>query len=352
MKMQKAFIFAMLLSVSAPGRAMALDWNDCRKAGEAIWNGEDFDRGAEVLGRLGWEIWDRPLAEQQRRWGLLLPARVDAKRPLVVLIHGLDGDEQCCQALGQLLGAEGFQTAIFCYPAEEPISRSGAMLAEHCAALRETFPNLKVEFVTQSMGGLVARDYVEGDDYAGGVDRLIMIAPPNGGSDWAGWSPVNKLIVNWQRWLSDPEWSAVWMLGEGFCQSGRDLKPGSEFLSQLNGRGRRAGVRYTIIAGDQPAGDRVAAEALDAAASALPMALGESWGVGEIRRSALNWAEALREKIGGSDGPVSLGKARLAGVGDVVVLHADHLSLYESVDGAVPAAWPVVRQRLESTDGP
>jgi len=35
-----------------------------------------------------------------------------------------------------------------------------------------------------------------------------------------------------------------------------------------------------------------------------------------------------------------------------VVLHADHLSLYESVDGREPAAWPVVRERLEGRDAP
>lgn len=40
----------------------------------------------------------------------------------------------------------------------------------------------KVNLVAHSMGGLVARSYIQGNDYANDVDNLIMIATPNKGS--------------------------------------------------------------------------------------------------------------------------------------------------------------------------
>lgn len=40
----------------------------------------------------------------------------------------------------------------------------------------------KVDIISHSMGGLVARAYIEGDDYGNDVDNLIMIGTPNLGS--------------------------------------------------------------------------------------------------------------------------------------------------------------------------
>ncbi|MGA3068391.1 MAG: hypothetical protein ABSF29_16235, partial [Tepidisphaeraceae bacterium] len=155
MKMCRAILLGVFVCVVSPGRAMAFGGDDCRKMGQAVFSG--------VLEK--W--WDWPLAEQKRRWGLLLPEKVDANRPLVILVHGLDGDEETCWALQGLLQGDGWQTAIFCYPSEEPIAKSAALLRTNCIALRETFPKMKIEMVTESMGGLVAREYVEGEGYAG-----------------------------------------------------------------------------------------------------------------------------------------------------------------------------------------
>ena len=52
-------------------------------------------------------------------------------------------------------------------------------------ALRKDHPALKIDIIGHSLGGLVARDYVEGSDYHGGVDRLMLIATPNAGTKWA-----------------------------------------------------------------------------------------------------------------------------------------------------------------------
>ena len=125
-------------------------------------------------------------ARQARRFGLHLPRIVDSKMPMVVLIHGLDGNGGSCGDLAELLRRGGYQTATFVYPTERPLEENAELLARHMSALREEFPELRIDLVTESMGGLIARRYVEGPGYAGGVDHFILIAPPNEGSTWVG----------------------------------------------------------------------------------------------------------------------------------------------------------------------
>jgi hypothetical protein len=291
------------------------------------------------------------LARQERSWGILLPPVVDPARPLVIIVHGLDGDAQNCRDLQKLLADDGWQTAIFCYPADQSIAASSQLFARHFLALRDDFPQVKIEIVTESMGALVVRDFVEGPQYAGGVDRLILIGPPNGGSTWASYAPLSKLAVNWSRWQHDPHWSPAWMIGEGLCQAGDDLQPGSDFLNQINSRPRAVGVKYTIIAGDEPTADRVAAEAIDVAGRWLPDCCSQYWPLSRAGEAMQQYANLIRNQIGNGDGPVSLASASLPGVQDLVRLHADHLSLYESIDGELPAAWPILRDRLHNHGG-
>src|SRR6202034_2335416 len=206
----------------------------------------DWDQSCEALNRFTRIAAPETTARQGRRFGLHLPRVVDSKTPMVVLIHGLDGDGGSCGDLAELLHGDGFQTATFVYPTERPIAENVELFSRHMSALREQFPGLRIDLVSESMGGLIARRYVEGPDYAGGIDHFILIAPPNEGSSWtsAGW--ILKLIVNAASWKSDPDWSPAWMITEGLCQEARDLRPRSDFLIALNSKPRRSEVRYTI----------------------------------------------------------------------------------------------------------
>jgi len=286
-------------------------------------------------------------ARQNHRFGLRRPKDIDANHPLVVLVHGLDGDATSCAQLGELLQKDGHQIAYFSYPADQPLDRSAALLADRLQALRHDFPGLHVELVAQSMGGLIARQYVEGPGYGGGVDHLIMIAPPNAGSDWSPLAPLMKLAVNASAWWSDGDWSPAWMITQGITQAGRDLRPGSRFLEELNSRPRRAGVRYTIIAGDRPAGYRVEAQTLAWGNQLLGAVMPPSWIAREINSAVDGQIQRIADRTGQSDGPVSVQSARLAGVDDFVIVAADHVGLYKSVQGRPPAAWPIIQDRLD-----
>ena len=124
-------------------------------------------------------------AAQMARYGLTLPEHVDPARPLVVLVHGLDCDQVKWTDMKALLLRDGYQVACFCYPSDQPIADSAAFFAKQMKDLRLAYPQARVDVLAHSMGGLVSRAYIEGDDYAGGVERLIMVGPPNAGSGWA-----------------------------------------------------------------------------------------------------------------------------------------------------------------------
>jgi len=285
-------------------------------------------------------------ADQRREYGLLLPKVVDAQKPLVVLIQGLDCGCGNSAALAELLGEQGFQAAYFSYPSDGPIEDSAAMLSKNMQALAETFPKMPVDIIGHSMGGLIARQYVEGDEYAGGVRHLILVGTPNSGTRWAMLRFALEGVEHYQLWRHDPNWRPSWMITDGLGEAGDDLQPASDFLTQLNARPRRAGVKYTIIAGDQSVVAPIMARALDGTANVLPERVAGWWGFRQTENVLHRAADRMNAHTGESDGPVSVSSTRLAGVGDYVVLRADHNALYLSENGHPPAAWSVIRERL------
>ena len=55
-------------------------------------------------------------------------------------------------------------------------------LKERIAYIKEVTGHRKVDIVAHSMGGLIARHYIESDEYAEDVDQLIMLGTPNRGA--------------------------------------------------------------------------------------------------------------------------------------------------------------------------
>lgn len=285
-------------------------------------------------------------AAQARRWGLFLPAHVDPARPLVILTHGLDCGLPMMQPMGDLLGQNGFQVAYFCYPNDQALDDSARFFGEKMSGLRELFPGIRVDIVAHSMGGLVCRDYVEGERYGGEVNRLILVGTPNNGSKWAKYHLALKAQEEFNEWRCDPEWHASWMFTDGLGEAARDLKPRSKFLNELNALPRRQGVAYTIIAGSFHPAARLGANWTEALASVIPDRARQWYVLWPIRRGLSHEAEKLRGETGKSDGPVTVDSCRLAGVSDFVTLHADHASLFCPVDGAPPVAFGVIADRL------
>lgn len=285
-------------------------------------------------------------ARQRAYYGLWTPARIDTRRPLVVLVHGLDCDRLNWSPLIELLEEDGRQAALFTYASDQPIADSARELGDKLTELRGRMPGLRYDLLCHSMGGLVARQFVEGDDYTGGVDHLVMLGTPNTGSEWATYRFALELEEHYDLWRREPGWGPSWMITDGLGEAGRDLKPGSKFLTALNARQRRAGVKYTIVAGNQHPARRMTANCLDDTAGWVPRRVAHWWGLRHAKDKLQDVAGRMRQR-GESDGPVSVASCRLAGVDDFVIVPADHVSLYYPiVDGKPPAAWDTIRDRL------
>jgi pimeloyl-ACP methyl ester carboxylesterase len=248
--------------------------------------------------------------------------------------------------MAALLSAEGHQVACFNYPSDQPVADSAALFGQHMAALRRAHPWARVDIVAHSMGGLVARAYVEGPDYAGGVGRLILVGTPNAGSNWSRVRMLLEWQEHYQLWRHEPAWSPSWMITDGLGEAGRDLRPGSKFLTSLNARPRREGVCYTVVAGTQSPVRRVTAGCLASASRGIGGRVAGVWGVRQLKNGLGHAAETLRDRATDGDGPVSVGSAKLPGVDDVVLVQADHATLYFGTAKTPPAAWETVRDRL------
>ncbi|MGH7213770.1 MAG: esterase/lipase family protein [Tepidisphaeraceae bacterium] len=288
---------------------------------------------------------------QNRFYGLLMPKRVDPDRPMVVLVHGLDCNRGNWLAMAHLLVGQGYQVAYFTYPSDQPLSDSADLLVAHLAALRESFPAMRVDVIAHSMGSLVARAAVESERYEqridSGINHLILIAPPNHGTRWARYRLLLEVEEHWKLSRVQDDWSWTWAITDGLGEAGRDLKPGSRFLRELNDRPRRDGVKYTIIAGNRNEGWRWCAVAIHGAGNVLaPGPAKHWWGLRQTRNALSGAARKLSERTCASDGPVTARSTTLDGVQDWVELPGDHTSLHASVAGKQPVAWETVQARL------
>ncbi|MGB7158462.1 MAG: hypothetical protein WBD40_10385, partial [Tepidisphaeraceae bacterium] len=244
-------------------------------------------------------------ADQKRFYGLLLPQEVDESRAMTILVHGLDCNRINWAPMASYLEGQGHQVAYFTYPSDQPLADSAAMLRDRVNGLREVFPNLLINVLTHSMGALVAREFIEGPDYTGGIERLIMIAPPNHGSKWASLRWALEVQEHYYLWRDEPTWHPTWAITDGLGEAGRDLKAKSPFIKQLNDRPRREGVRYTIIAGNQHPAARMSASAVDGTARIIPRGARHWWGFRQTYRGLRHAAEDLRDAEASSDGPVT-----------------------------------------------
>jgi pimeloyl-ACP methyl ester carboxylesterase len=346
MPMRRSWLFSVVLILTLlgarPAEAGWRDWVSPSQNWQRVKNG-CYWATTPVRNYCRHKV-ERAKADQEKTWGLFLPADVDARRPIVVCIHGLDSTAGVFGKLEPLLEKQGYQVAYFSYPSDGPIAGSADRLADELDALRETFPGMRVHVIGHSMGALVARAYIEGDRYAVPVGHFIAIAPPNHGSPWTRERFLLEFNEQYWLWRSNPQWSPVWMFTDGHGEAADDLKPDSEFLKALNAGPRRDGVHYTIVMGDHHVLNRFYANGLATMESCTPKR--HWWGLRQTVACMAATERMLLDAVSDTDGVVPMESARLAGVEDVVRLHGDHNTLVMGSRGKEPVAWGVIRERL------
>jgi pimeloyl-ACP methyl ester carboxylesterase len=237
--------------------------------GKQIW--------ADIFIRSGWRIQRNVYSSHcrlldrnniRRAWGTQEQCResferIQKRNPVaarnghvVMLVHGLGRSARAFTLLEDSLRREGYETANVNYPS----TRLG--IAAHADNLEQIIQSLEgvtmLSFVTHSLGALVIRDLLARErDWRKNIaiHRLIMIAPPNKGSQVA--DRLKELPA--YRWLTGES-------GQGLTtEAAAKLPvPAVEFGIIAGGRGNANGFN-PLLPGDNDGLVTVAETALDGA---------------------------------------------------------------------------------------
>ncbi len=146
----------------------------------------------------------------------------------VVLLHGLGRSDLSMLRLEMALENSGYRVANVSYPSTE---RSIEQLSEHdlgpALAACCSEPAGQVHFVTHSMGGIVLRYYLQRHEMES-LGRVVMLSPPNQGSELADWAAENPVLEK----LLGP---AVEQLGTGPASVPSQLGPVNFELGVITG---------------------------------------------------------------------------------------------------------------------
>jgi pimeloyl-ACP methyl ester carboxylesterase len=163
--------------------------------------------------------WDRP------RWR-------DRGGPVVVLLHGLWRGWHAMEPLARVLDQQGFSTLNLPYPSVRlPVP---ALVPRVRREIERFAGDRPVHLVTHSLGGIIARAMIA-ESLSWNMGRLVMLAPPNGGSEIVDWSKRHRMVH--------------WLLGPAGRSLGKDGLPASlpplpENLEAAVIMGRRGAIPF------------------------------------------------------------------------------------------------------------
>ncbi len=286
-----------------------------------------------------------------QRYGLVLAddwQQADARRPVVVEIHGFNSSPEKNRALVRSIHDADYPCGLFAYPNDQPIRESAQLLSCELRRFAEAHPERRVALVCHSMGGLVARQCVEDPLYdPGNVDRLVMIAPPSRGTLVAHFAVGTDLWEHWLARKSGGPWTRFRdSVIDGLGEAADDLCPDSDFLAELNHGPRNDHVHYSILLGTDAS---VTEPQLQWMRESICQRLAKVPGAGGTAERLDALLDDLDELVDGrGDGVVAVKRGRLDGVSDTIVLPFSHLSVIGPPhDDAVRDVQQAVLQRLQ-----
>ena len=251
---------------------------------------------------------------------------------VVLLIHGFNSNTSQMSSLAKRIEKELTQkessvdVACFDYASHDGIPVAAASLEKSLQTLIDKNPNCTISLVTHSMGGVVARVMIEKEGFAlDQIKRLVMVAPPNHGTQLAGLPSGN---ASFDALLARVDRIGIRQALQNFVSIANvaidDLKPDSKCLKDLNEGDRNKNINYSIILGDH------------GVLSALEIDMQKRFAK-QLSDAGLDGAEndfnALLNNLppefisGKGDGVVSVESGKLSGVKDTVVMSFKHSEL-------------------------
>jgi len=202
-------------------------------------------------------------------------------RELVVALHGLNVTHHTMGRLARALGAAGYNVVNRTYPSRTmPLERIATewlpeLLKKHNAAAAP-----RVHFVTHSLGGILTRLWLQEKGAPANLGRIVMIAPPNQGSE----------------------------VPDHFRVRGKALRSLFQFVASANAE---------QLGTDDESAPRKLSRAKFPAGVELGVIAGNRW----VNPFFLSWFK------GENDGTVSVASTRLAGMRDHIVMPHSHTGI-------------------------
>jgi len=115
-------------------------------------------------------------------------------RDLVILLHGIMRSAFDMAPLSLYLKKQGYESINILYPSRsKTIENLTDFVHGKITGHRHYAPDKPIHFVVHSMGGLIARYYI--DRYAPPhLGRVVMLSPPNTGSEMADFLNDHKIL--------------------------------------------------------------------------------------------------------------------------------------------------------------
>jgi hypothetical protein len=136
--------------------------------------------------------WRMLLADSKRQVkNTAIRVKLATKHEIVVLIHGLIRTTLSMRPLKSYLEKQGYQVYSYSYSSTRfTIKQHGIYLNEFVRSLLANNPGVKIDFITHSLGGIIAREALSNwtPEQLKNIGCLIMLAPPNQGSKLAKFS--------------------------------------------------------------------------------------------------------------------------------------------------------------------
>lgn len=160
---------------------------------------------------------------------LLEPWGPPEEKPLLLLVHGINGSPKNFQRMLKDLDTRGMRVALFHYPSGISIEDNAFMLSQIMNELFVRNPNQKYSLISHSLGGLVSKRFLQMQEGAGHghrIEKFISISVP-----WAGHKGAAAGVDH------SPVVAPVW----------EDLAPKSRFLKKLAEYSLPEAVDYTLF---------------------------------------------------------------------------------------------------------